>query len=172
MNQKMRAEMKITETIFRNKIKPIFAKAVFASIATVNEEGHAHVSPIGSVVVLSKDNGIYFEKFTKSIPKNIKKDDIATIMVVNTGRWFWLKSLIKGQFESPPAIRLVVKMGQLKEADVNEMTIFKRKVALFKKTTGYKQLWQDMSMVREFSIVDYKPIYLGHMTRKQFAVSE
>ncbi len=160
--------MKITEEIFQKKIKPLFAKSMFSSIATVNEKGHAHVSPIGSVVLLTKDHGVYFEKFTKNIPANIEQNDIVTIMSVNSGRWFWLKSLVKGQFNQPPAIRLVVKMGALKTAGAKEESIFKNKVAPFKWTKGYELLWKDMSMVREFEIIDYKPIFLGHMTSQQF----
>jgi hypothetical protein len=160
--------MKITEEIFQTKIKPLIAKSTYCSIATINEEGIAHVSPIGSVILKSKSRGVFFEKFTKSIPNNIKTNTKATIMCVNDGRWYWLKSLILGKFKSPPAIRMLVKFGNLRDEDNSEGSIFKRKVSLFKFTKGHKLLWSEMSQIREFEIIDYKPVYIGNMTKEQF----
>jgi uncharacterized pyridoxamine 5'-phosphate oxidase family protein len=160
--------MKITDEVFKNKIKPLFAKAMFTSVATATEEGRPHVSPIGSVFLLNKDKGFYFEKFTKSIPKNSKHTPYATLMSVNVSKWFWLKSLLKGQFKSPPAIRLLVKLGELREKSNHEASVFKRKVSLFKRTKGYDLMWKDMSLIREFEIVEYKPVFIGKMTKGQF----
>jgi len=160
--------MKITDEIFKTKIKPLFAQAMFCSIATVNEKGFAHVSPIGSVVLLNKNKGIYFEKFTKSIPKNAITNQYATIMSVNDGKWFWLKSLMQGKFKKPPAIRLLVKLGELRKGTDQEGQIFKRKVNIFKRTKGYQLLWKDMSHIREFEIIKYKPVFISTMTSDQF----
>lgn len=160
--------MKITNEIYNKKIKPLFAQSVFCSVATVTEDGLPHVSPIGSIVLLNKDKGMFFEKFTKSISKNTNENSYATIMCVNDGKWFWLKSLITGKFNKPPAIRLVVKIGKLREGTDNEGQIFKNKIKLFKKTKGYQMMWQEMSQIREFKIIDYKPVFIGKMTRDQF----
>ena len=83
--------MKITDELFKHKIKPLFAKAMFTSVATITEDGRPHVSPIGSVYLTSKDKGYYFEKFTKNIPKNSNHCNYATLMSVNVSKWFWLK---------------------------------------------------------------------------------
>ena len=160
--------MKITDEIYHNKIKPLFAKAMFTSVATVTENGMPHVSPIGSVFLLNKEKGFYFEKFTKNIPKNNQNTPYATLMSVNVSKWFWLKSLLKGQFKTPPAIRLLVKLGELREESNQEASGFKRKVNLFKRTKGYDLMWRDMSLIREFEIVDYNPVYIGKMTKTQF----
>ncbi|MCF6288516.1 MAG: pyridoxamine 5'-phosphate oxidase family protein [Proteobacteria bacterium] len=160
--------MKITDEIFNKKIKPLFAKSTFCSIATINSDGFAHVSPIGSVILHDKSHGVFYEKFTKNIPQNIKTNQLATIMCVNDGKWFWLKSLLKGKFKSPPAIRLVVKFGELRKEQDKEGKIFKRKVNIFKATRGYKILWSEMSDIREFEIIDYKPVYISSMTSEQF----
>ncbi len=161
--------MKMSDELFTKKIKPLFAQAMFCSIATVNEKGQPHVSPIGSVVLLNRNKGFYFEKFTKNIPNNIKTTQYATIMSVNDGKWFWLKSLFKGQFKKPPAIRVLVKLGELRKETEQEGQIFKRKVKLFKRTKGYQMLWKDMSHIREFEILEYKPVFIGQMTRNQFS---
>ena len=161
--------MKISDTQFKKKIKPLFAQSSFCSIATVNDEGFAHITPIGSIILKSKSKGIFFEKFTKNIPANINKNKMATIMCVNDGKWYWLKSLIKGKFNTPPAIRLVVKFGELRKEQKDEGNIFKRKVSIFKHTKGYKLLWSEMSHVREFEILDYKPVFISKMTSEQFS---
>jgi len=160
--------MNITDEIYQQKIKPLFAQSTFCSVATVNDKGIPHVSPIGSIVLLNKTKGMFFEKFTKNVPKNTKNNSYATIMCVNDGKWFWLKSLIAGKFNKPPAIRLLVKMGKLRDCNEKEGSIFKNKVKLFKMTKGYKIMWKDMSQIREFEIIDYKPIFLSHMTSHQF----
>lgn len=160
--------MKMTDEIFNKKIKPMFAKSTFCSIATVNSDGFAHVTPIGSVYLKDKNNGVFFEKFTKNIPANIEQNKIATIMCVDDGRWFWLTSLVKGSFKKPPAIRLVIKFGELRKEKGGEGQIFKRKVNIFKYTKGYKQLWSEMSEIREFEILEYKPVFIGKMTSEQF----
>ncbi|MCF6300702.1 MAG: pyridoxamine 5'-phosphate oxidase family protein [Proteobacteria bacterium] len=160
--------MKMTDDLYKKKIKPLFAQAKFCSVATVNSKGMPHVSPIGSVVIVDKTRGYYFEKFTKNIPLNATTCEHACIMPVNSGSWFWLKSLIKGKFSKPPAIRLLVKLGNLREATETEGKVFKRKVNVFKKTKGYQLLWRDMSHIREFEIIEFKPVFIGKMTKSQF----
>jgi hypothetical protein len=163
--------MKINDDVFNKKIKPLFANAVFTSVATVNAENQPHVSPIGSVYMLNKNKGFYFEKFTKNIGKNATQNSLATLMSVNVGRWYWLKSLLTGQFKTPPAIRILVKLGELRDGTESEMKLFQRRVSLFKKTKGYDKLWKEMSMVREFTVIEYKPVYIGPMTKEQFQMT-
>ena len=160
--------MKITDEVFNKKIKPLIAQSTYCSIATVSKEGVPHVTPIGSVIIKTKDSGIFYEKFTKKIPENSKHNQLATIMFVNDGNWFWFKSLFKGGFKTPPAIRMVIKFGELRQERAGEGNIFKRKVKMFSFTKGHKILWSDMSHVREFEIIDFKPVFIGKMTREQF----
>jgi len=160
--------MQVTDQLFKQKIKPLFSHAVFCSVATVSAEGMPHVTPIGSVVLKDKSCGWFFQKFTKNIPLNAEHCEFATIMAVNDGKWFWLKSLFKGQFKNPPAMRMLVKLGSLRPASEAESQKFKRRVRLFKYTKGHTMMWQDMADIREFEIIEYKPIYIGQMTGKQF----
>lgn len=159
--------MNIDQKLFKTKIKPLFARAPYCSIATVHADGTPHVTPIGSVVLKDLQSGWFFQKFTKRIPQNAETCETATIMAVNAGRWFWLKSLIKGRFQSPPAMRLVVKLGAVRSATQSEGERFKRRVKIFKGTRGHKMMWQDMSAIREFEIIEYKPVFIGQMTRAQ-----
>ncbi len=160
--------MKVDKKLFKEKVKPLFSGAVFCSVATVNEAGVPHVSPIGSVVLNDENHGWFFQKFTKNIPQNTNSCEYATIMAVNDGKWFWLKSVLKGQFKKPPAMRLLVKLGKLRPATEAEGEKFKRRVGFFKRTKGYAMMWQEMAEVREFEILEYKPVFIGQMTRNQF----
>lgn len=160
--------MEINNQLFNYKIKPLFSQAVFCAVATVNNEGYPHVTPIGSVVLKDKSSGWFFQKFTKNIPLNVAHCQYATIMAVNDGKWFWLKSLLSGQFKKPPAMRLLVKLGKLRPATEAESLKFKRRVNIFKRTKGYAMMWQDMAEIREFEIIKYKPVYIDKMTRHQF----
>ena len=160
--------MQINQQLFTDKIKPLFSQAIFCSVATVNDQGQPHVTPIGSVVLKDINNGWFFQKFTKNIAINSQHCNYATIMAVNDGRGFWLKSLLKGQFKSPPAMRLLVKLGELRPATAAEGEKFKRRVKKFKHTKGYANMWQDMAEIREFEIIEFKPVFIGTMTSQQF----
>lgn len=89
-------------------------------------------------------------------------------MAVNDSKWFWFKSVLKGQFKKPPAMRLLVKLGTLRPATDSEAQKFKRKVNIFRHTKGYSKMWQDMAEIREFEILEYKPVFIGNMTQQQF----
>ena len=65
-------------------------------------------------------------------------------------------------------MRLLVKLGEFRPATDAEGQKFKRRVGLFKRTKGYQMMWQDMSDIREFEIIEYKPIFIGQMTSQQF----
>jgi hypothetical protein len=160
--------MKMNEVLFKQKIKPLFSQAMHCSIATVNADGLPHVTPIGSVVLKNQGNGWFFQKFTKNIPKNAEHCEYATIMAVNNSKWYWLKSVLKGGFKTPPAMRLTVKLGNYRPATESETAKFQRRVGLFRRTKGYQMMWAGMSEIREFEIVDYKPVYVGKMTQQQF----
>lgn len=160
--------MNMTNEIFYNKVRPLFSRSVFCSIATTSADGLPHVTPIGSVVLNDKSSGWFFQKFTQSIPKNSETCEYATIMAVNDGNWFWLKSVLMGTFKKPPAMRLLVKLGELRPANEKEANKFQRRVGIFRKTKGYRMMWQDMSDIREFEIIEYKPVNIGAMTKEQF----
>ena len=160
--------MKVNDQLFIEKIKPLFTHAVYCSVATVTEAGIPHVTPIGSVVLKDKNSGWFFQKFAKNIPLNTVKSEFATIMAVNDSKWFWLKSVFKGQFSKPPAMRLLVKLGHLRPATESENQKFKRRVNIFKHTKGYAVMWQNMEDIREFEIIEYKPVFIGKMTQQQF----
>ena len=85
--------------LFRQSFKSSFHYA----IATVNENGEPHVTPIGSLILGKPGRGLYFEEFPKQLPRNFQTNKQVCVLVVNSSRWFWIKSLIG---ESLSALRL------------------------------------------------------------------
>ncbi len=160
--------MRVDETLFKEKIRPLFARATHCAIATVNADGTPHLTPIGSVVLESPERGWFFQKFTQRIPRNAEQCDVATIMAVNDRRLFWLGSLLKGRFAQPPAMRLKVRLGALQDASEAQARRFQKRVALFRGTRGHQLLWSQMSQVRSFEIIEWLPVHIGPMTATQF----
>lgn len=104
----------ITSTQWK-QIQKIFEKAfrssLHYSIATINEDGTPHVTPIGSLILLDGNKGVYFEYFTRKMPSNFKVNQNVCVLAVNSGKWFWLKSLLRGRFGEPPAVRIKGTVG-------------------------------------------------------------
>jgi hypothetical protein len=151
-----------------NEVKGLFRESFRSSfhyaIATVNENGEPHVTPIGSLVLGEPGVGFYFEKFPKQLPRNLGNNNQVCVLAVNSGRWFWLKSLIGGRFSSPPAVRLHGVAGELRAATERELALWQKRVKRVRFTKGHALIWRDMSMVREIRFTRLEPIHLGQMT--------
>lgn len=149
-------------------IKYLVKKSLFCSIATV-QNGVPHCSPIGSVYLQEEKQGYYLEMFTTSVRKTKEPNPKGCILVVNTSLLFWLKSLIKGKFATPPAVRMLVEFGELRAATEIEQENFRKKVNIFKRLKGHKIMWSKPSHVREFSIEAIIPVSLGKMTNVDYS---
>lgn len=144
-------------------IKNLFKKSLFCSISTITSDGLPHCSPIGSVVLRDNTGGYFIEMFTKSF-KN-QEGNKAVIMVVNSSLIFWLKSLVQGRFDSPPATRLLVTLHARREIKEDESALFKRRVNIFKRLKGHKLMWSSANFVRPYTIDKIIPVSLGKMTK-------
>ncbi|MEN8205260.1 MAG: pyridoxamine 5'-phosphate oxidase family protein [Pseudomonadota bacterium] len=118
------ANWKEVKSLFRESFKSSF----HFSIATVNENGEPHVTPIGSLILGKPGYGFYFEKFTQHLPRNFECNKNICVLAVNSSRWFWLKSLAGGKFASPPAVRLHGVVGDLREATDKEIALWQKRV--------------------------------------------
>lgn len=137
------------QTIRRN-FRHGFATNLHVSIATVDAEGQPHVTPIGSFFLNWEDfSGFYFEIFTKNIPKNAATNPKVCIMAVNSGRWYWLKSMLLGKFETPPMTKIYGKLGERRPATPEEIERGNRRLGRMKILPGGKKLFGNMGFVRE-----------------------
>ena len=143
-------------------VKAAFEEGMSSSkhcaIATVDTEGNPHITPIGFLFLESPTKAFYFEEYTESIPLNIQSNRNLCLMVVNSGFIFWFKSLLKGQFISPPGIRLYGTAGDLRKATSSEKEKYLSKISSSKNLKGNKLIWQGLENVREISLTSFKPI--------------
>jgi len=55
----------------RQRINVSLQSSKHSAIASVDENGEPHITPIGSLILTTPGNGYYLEKFTKQLPKKI-----------------------------------------------------------------------------------------------------
>ena len=150
-------------------IREIFEEAykscLHFAVASVNEDGSPHVTPIGALFLRENQTGFYFEEYPSKMPENLKRNPRVCILAVNADKPFWAKSLMEGKFATPPAVRLMGTVGEVREATDEEVAAWKEQVALAKGTEGYHLMWDHFGHVRDIHFDSFEPVYLGEMTK-------
>ncbi|KZN63444.1 hypothetical protein N473_16615 [Pseudoalteromonas luteoviolacea CPMOR-1] len=152
------------KTLFKRSFKSSFHYA----IASISAEGEPHITPIGSLILTEPGKGYYFEKFTTHLPKSAHFQGRVCILAVNGSMWYWLKSLLRGEFVSRPAVRLYGTLGELRDATEYEKVKFQKRVSKTRFTRGYKLLWKNMSKIREIEFDKVEQVKIGAMTKRFF----
>lgn len=151
-----------------NEIKELFIKSFKSSfhysIATVNQDGNPHITPIGSLILGNPGEALYFEEFTQKLPVNYQENRQICVLAVNSSKLFWLKSLALGTFSTPPAIRLYGIAGNRREATKKEIMLWQKRVKSVSFTKGYDMMWANMKMVREIKFNRAEPVHMGKIT--------
>ncbi|WP_421845170.1 pyridoxamine 5'-phosphate oxidase family protein [Mycobacterium sp.] len=88
----------IRETVARAK-----QSSMHCAIASVDPDGTPHITPVGTVFLRDDRTGFYFDQYTSALARNIEADPRVCLMAVDTGRLFWLRSLLAGRFIAPQA---------------------------------------------------------------------
>jgi hypothetical protein len=143
-----------------------FGANMHVSIASVDENHQPTITPIGSLFLNNNQTGFYFEKFATKLNINSKTNKSICVLVVNSDKWFWLKSLFKMSFSVYPAIKLYGELGIKREATEKEYRAFQKRIRKTKRLKGSNYLWKDMSMVREITFTKGEKINLGIMTKE------
>jgi hypothetical protein len=160
--------MKITDhhwKTIRELFKSAFNTTSHFSLATINPDGSPHITPIGSIVLRNDKTGFYCEGFSRNIPTNLQLNPRICVMAVNAGKWFWLKSLFRGRFDSPPGVRLIGHAGKKRQGTEQELAQWQKRVRPLKRLKGYDLLWKDINEVRDIYFDDFEPVHAGVMTR-------
>ena len=149
-------------------IRAVFDEAykscMHLSVATVNEDGSPHVTPIGALILRDNKTGFYFEENPVRMPCNLKTNPRVCILAVNADKQFWLNALIDGKFKTAPAVRLLGNAGKRRKATSDEIALWQEKIALVKGTKGYELLWSHFSQVRDITFDTFEPVNVGEMT--------
>ncbi len=135
------------------------------AFATVNDDGEPHVTPMGSLILGKPGKGLYFEQYTRSLTHNLNANKKICVLAVNSSKWFWIKSLFRGGFSTPPAVRLHGTVGDLREASEKEIELWRKRVRSFSFSKGHAMMWANMKMVRDIEFTRVEPVHMGEMTR-------
>lgn len=153
-----------------NRIRDHFRKCIKDNmhivISSVDADNIPTATPIGSLFLNEDGTGFYFEKFATKLNKSSKHNKNVCLLAVNNSKWFWLKSLFKGEFSKYPGIKLYGELGEKRTATPKEFRAFQRRVRHTKRLKGYRYLWKEMSMVREIRFTRAEKINLGKMTQQ------
>ena len=134
------------------------------SIASVNKSGEPNVTPIGSLVLKNDFSGYFFDKFTNTLSNNLDHNNKICVLLVNSGKWFWLKSLLKNKFIKPSGLKLSGTAGKKRKALEEEIEVFRKRIQPLKIFRGYHTLWDNLEYVRDIKFTEYYPVFTGKMT--------
>jgi len=150
------------------QVKSVFAAGLkstgYCAIATVGADGWPHVTPIGFIFLRDDQSAYYFEEYTQKMRHNIEHDPRVSLMTVNIGAMFWLRSLYNGTFASAPGIRLTGLAGARRLASEPERAAYRARVSRFRKLKGYGLIWSDLRYVREIKLQGFSPVGYPRMT--------
>jgi hypothetical protein len=152
------------ETI-RVVFQETLASSLHYAIATVNEDGSPHVTPIGALFLRGNRTGFYFDVFTSKMSANLERDSRVCVLAVNSSVDYWQKSIFMGRCEVPPAVRLTGRVSEKRMATKDELAIWRKHVAFAKGMRGYDLLWKDMNYVRDITFDGFEPVHMGEMTK-------
>jgi hypothetical protein len=151
------------------EIRRVFGKAMGNyAIATVNEDGSPHVSPIGSVILRDNMTGFFFEEYPRNLPRNLESNNRVCILAVNFSKLFWVRSFLLGRYPTPVAVRIMGRTSERREATEQEIAQFRSIpwVWLFRtlRLKGYERGWKPLRHVRDIHFDSFEPVHAGVMT--------
>lgn len=138
--------------------------SVHYAIATVNDDGSPHVTPIGSLFLRDDETGFYFDKFPAHMCENLDNNPRVCVLAVKSDPNFWILSLTDGKFDTPPAVRLMGTAGKKREGTKEEIAQWQDHVKHARGTKGYDILWKNMRAVRDINFDSFEPVLCGAMT--------
>ncbi|MFS4484315.1 pyridoxamine 5'-phosphate oxidase family protein [Hyunsoonleella sp. 2307UL5-6] len=150
----------------RKHFNKSFSSNFYISIASVNSDNNPTVTPIGTFFLNDNQTGFYFEKFTKKLPKHATTNPNVCLLGVNSGWFFWLKSLFKNEFYDYPAVKLYGVLGEKRKATEKEIKRLNRRMKITKGLKGNTYLWKKMEYVRDITFTRAEKINIGKMTEK------
>lgn len=149
----------------RRTVQNAVKSSLHCSIASRNLDGSPHITPIGSVVLLPEvGRGLWIDMFNRQLAANLTEDPRVTILAVDSGRLFWLRSLLGGSFVRPPGVRLGAEVSAPRPTTPAEVTRFQSFVGPGLRTKGGKMLWGRLTTARDLRIDSIVPLRIGPMT--------
>lgn len=148
------ADWQVIRGIFRDA----FSSSFHFDIASINDDGSPHVTPIGSLVLGEERCGIYFEEYAATLPRNVCRDQRVCVIAVNTSKWRLFRALLQGKVTRPFGVRLYGTVGERRAATPEEVQRFLRRVRFYRFLRGYRLLWGKLRTVREIRFHAFEPV--------------
>ncbi len=139
-------------------------KMKYCSLATVNEDGSPHVTPIGSLMVGEDKKGVYFEEFSAHMSRNLRHNQRVCVLVVNNSLWAWARAFFIGKFDAPCAMRLMGTVGDKRRATAQELADWRKAIRPARWSKGSRMCWNNLDHVREITFDAFEPIEIGPLT--------
>lgn len=159
--------MEITDeewAMVRATVRRTIRSSLHCSIASLNEDGSPHVTPVGSFLPTQKGQGVYFDAFNAQLAVNVDHDPRVTILAVDSGPLMWARSFLRGRFVSPPGIRLIATVGPQRRSTAEEIGRFHRLVGPLLRTKGGDRMWRFLPLARDVTVESINSIRMGSMT--------
>jgi hypothetical protein len=135
------------------------------AIASVTPDGAPHVTPIGSVFLNAEPGtGLYIDMFNRQLAENVRANPRVMILGVDSGKFMWLRSLLRGRFVRPPGVRLTATVGEARPSTEEERKRLNSALGPLVRTPGGRLLWQNLPQVRDLRIEAVVPLRIGRMT--------
>ncbi len=138
------------------------------AIATTMPDGAPHITPIGSILLTSAGNCIFFDKYSDTMTKNLARNNRVCMLFVHSGKWNFLYSLFKGAWSQIPALRLYGEVSDRRLASPEEVAAFKKAVRPFRWLKGYDLLWKNEGLVRDVKFDAVRQVNMGGMVQETF----
>lgn len=133
------------------------------SIASVGPGGIPNVTPIGTVFLRSDCTGYYFDHYTSALASNVEANPNVCLMAVDSSRWFWFQSFLRGRFAAPPGVRLYGRASHLRPATPGEVGLIEGRVRPTRWLKGSRLLWSGFSHVRDIVFTSFRPVSYPRM---------
>lgn len=146
------------------------ASSIYCSIASVGADGMPNITPVGTVFLRDNFTAYYFDQYTSALAENVEANPNICLMSVNSGFWFWFKSLWIGRFIAPPGVRLYGKASALRPATKEEIELVEARVRPTRWLKGSRILWSDFTHVRDITFTSFRPVTYPKMVERLWRV--
>lgn len=147
------------------EIRALRKRTLFAAIATVDEDGLPHVTPVGSVFLHpTEPRGYYHPLMVKALRRHLRERRRFSLLFVDPAVRTWLPALVKGRFDRLVAARLTgYADGPPRRATEDEVERWKRVVRPVRWTRGHDLMWSKVTLTQELVFDGYRPVSFGPM---------
>ncbi len=143
----------------------LISNSMYCSIASIDLKGHPNVTPIGTLFLNNNKTGFYFDMHTMALAYNVEQNPEVCVLFVNTGKFFWFRSLFKNKFIEPSGFKLIGTVGNKRQATAYEKARFEKLIKRLRMLKGYQTLWANHEYVRDIRFIEYIPLKTGEMTK-------